>query len=664
MKTEILLVQQKQAEEALKESEQRYKRLLSATTDYIYTVSLNGGKTSHGLGCEAVTGYSPDDFEGDCYLWYRIIHEEDRPEVLKQVDRILKGELPPPLEHRIVHRDGRPRWIRNTTIPRRNGDGKLIGYDGLIKDITERKLSELALEHERTLLRTLVDNLPDFIFVKDSASRFIMDNLAHARALGARDVGEVLGKTDEDFLPEATASRHRQAEESVFRSGQPQFNVEESFADTAGIRRWFSVTRVPLRDQQGRVEGLVGIKHDMTDHKRAEQTIRESQERLALVVRGSNDGIWDWNVVTGETFFSSRWKTMLGFQDDEIENRYSAWEDLIHPDDREKVRQCVQSYLAGDAPVYVVEHRLRHKDGTYRWILARGVMQRDAEGRPVRMAGSHMDLTELKTALEQLKKVHQDLLDAQDHLVQAARFESMGTLAAGVAHEVKNPLQVVLFGIHYLSHKLQTPDKDVLVTLNDMRDSVTRANTIVSGLLDLSRATEFKLATSHLNPVIQQCLSLIRAKLDAAGVMAIPDLGADLPRTRLNEIKMEQVFLNLLLNAIQAMPSGGTLTVTTRAIVLDENASAIPPRFRKFPPAQRLVLAEVRDTGMGIKPEILPRLFDPFFSTKPTGVGTGLGLFVSKLIVDRHGGVIGIDNAPEGGALAWVALKTETEGGT
>ena len=521
----------------------------------------------------------------------------------------------------------------------------------------------MALEHERNLLRTLVDNLPDCIFVKDTAGRFSMVNCAHARALGAKDVSEVVGKTDADFLPEATVSRHRQAEESVLRSGEPQINVEESLVDEAGNQRWFSVTRVPLKDAHGRVEGLVGIKHDITDRKRAEQAIRESQERLALVIRGSNDGIWDWNILTGETYFSPRWKDMIGFQDDEIENRFSAWENLIHPDDREKVRQRVQSYLAGDAPVYEMEHRLRHKDGSYRWILARGVMQRDAEGRPVRMAGSHMDLTELKNALEQLKKAHQDLLDAQDHLIQAARFESMGTLAAGVAHEVKNPLQVVLFGIHYLSCKLQSPDKEVLDTLREMRNSVERANSIISDLLTLSRGSEFELKSGILNRVILRCLHLIRTKLDAAGVTAPLNLAADLPMTLLNEIKMEQVFLNLLLNAIQAMPVGGTLTVTTRTVVLDENDSAIPPRFRKFQPRQRLVLAEVRDTGPGIKPEVLPRLFDPFFSTKSPGVGTGLGLFVSKLIVERHGGVIGIDNAPEGGALAWVALKAETEGG-
>jgi len=663
MKTEILLVERNQATEALTESEQRYKRLLAATTDYIYTVNLGDGKTIHYPGCEGVTGYTPASFEKDPFLWYRIIYEDDRPEVLKQVDRILKGKATTPLEHRIVHRDGSLRWIRNTTTPHYNGGGGLIGYDGLISNITERKLSEEALERERNLLRTLVDNLPDFIFVKDTASRLQMANLAHARALGASDVEAVLGKSDADFLPAALASKHRIEEEAVFHSKQPQHNVEESLVDSAGHQKWFSVTRVPLKDSHGAVMGLVGIKHDVTERKEAEQKIRESEERLSLVIRGSNDGIWDWNIATGEAYFSPRWKNMLGYDDEEIENRLSAWEELIHPDDRDAVKQCVQSYLAGEVPVYELEHRLRHKDGTYRWILARGLMQRDANGKPIRMAGSHMDLTALKNATEELKAAHKELLETQDRLIQAARFESMGTLASGVAHEVRNPLQTMLMGVSFLSRKLREPNEDVSSALKDMEESVTRADSIISELLALSRVTEFQLRSQNLNPIIQKCLKLNKAKMDASGVTTALNLEPDLPRAQLNALKMEQVFLNLLDNAIQAMPSGGNLTVTTRMVVLDRDPAAIPPIFRKFRAAERLIVADVRDTGTGIDPAILLRLFDPFFTTKPVGVGTGLGLFVVRMIIERHGGVIHLDNAPGGGAVATIALKAEEEGG-
>ena len=614
--------------------------MLAATTDYIYTVNIEHGlsrSTYHGPGCEAVTGYSPTDFANDPYLWYRIIHEEDRPAVLAQFEQILRGELPPPLEHRIICRDGSLRWIRNTTIPHRNGQSRLVAYDGLISDITERKCSEENLQAERNLLRTLVDNLPDYIFVKDTASRILMDNIAHARALGATDERAVLGKTDRDFVPEAQAARHRAAEESVFRSGQAQCNVEEPFIDAAGNQHWLSVTRVPLRNGQGKIVGLVGIGHDITNRKRAEQALRESQERLSLVIRGSNDGIWDWNVTTNEAYFSPRWKSMLGYEDHEIENRFSAWEGLIHPDDREAALARVRSYFAGEIPVYELEHRLRHKDGSYRWILARGVVLRDASGKPVRMAGSHMDVTELKNAAERLRQANLELQETQTQLVQAARFESIGTLAAGVAHEVKNPLQTILMGLHYLSQKLASANGDVALALSDMRESVIRANTIISDLLTLSKVTQFQMRTESLNEIIQHSLRLVHTQLDAAGVIVALNLAPDLPAAELDKHRMEQVFLNLFLNSIQAMPAGGALTVTTRAMVRDEDAASVPPFFRKFKPSQRLIVVEVKDTGTGIKETDLPRVFDPFFTTKPPGVGTGLGLSMAKMIIDRHG---------------------------
>ncbi len=534
MNTEILRAECSSAVEALKESEERYRRLLDATTDYIYTVKLENGRTrstSHGPGCEGVTGYSPADFSEDPYLWYKIIHEDDRLRVKGHLSGILEGKPPLPFEHRIVRRDGTVRWIRNTAIPHYNGNGVLVGYDGLICDITETKLSEEAL--------------------------------------------------------------------------------------------------------------------------------RQSQERLALVIKGSTDGIWDWNVITNEAYFSPRWKNMLGYEDGEIENNFASWEALIHPDDLEPAKQRVQAYLAGDIPVYELEHRLRHKNGSYLWILARGVALRDATGRAVRMCGSHVDVTELRNTSQRLKTANQELLETRDELIKAARFESIGTLAAGVAHEVKNPLQTILMGLSLLERKVHTRDADVSQTLKDMRDSVHRANAIISDLLTLSRVTTFQLKSENLNRIIHHSLRLTKIKLEAARVVLDLHLAPDLPPVLIDESKIEQMLLNLFLNAIQAMPSGGRLMVTTRTLVLEETSGEIEPLFRRFQPGQRLVVAEVQDTGTGIKPEHLGRVWDAFFTTKPVGVGTGLGLCIARMIIDRHDGVIDLRNAAPGGALALVALKAE-----
>lgn len=550
METTIILAERKLSEQALQESEERYRRLLASVTDYIYTVTVREDRstaTTHGPGCEAVTGYRPDEFDANRSLWYWMIHPEDRPAVLAQITRILKGEAPPPLEHRILHKDGRTRWIRNTPVLRRDAQGHVAAYDGLVSNITERKLAEIA--------------------------------------------------------------------------------------------------------------------------------VRESEERLALVIQGSSDGIWDWNVTTGAVYFSPRWKSMLGYADHEIENTFSSWERLLHPEDRERARAQVQAYFVGGAPAFELEQRLRHKDGSYRWILARGVAIRNAEGKPVRMAGSHVDLTERKQAEEQLKRAyaelarsqeslqqtleqlqasHEELQATQSQLIQAAKFESIGTLAAGVAHEIKNPLQIILMGLEYLARNVAAGDENVALTLGDMRSAVDRANSVVRELLRFSAPTEFERKPEDLNILIERPLRLIHNQLTAARVAVVRKLAADLPAVAVDAAKVEQVFTNLFINALHAMPQGGTLSVGTRLARLGEEAPRQEVLFRKFKPGDAVVVAEIRDTGTGIPEANLAKVFDPFFTTKP--LGTGLGLSVAKKIVDLHSGAIDIRNAPPGGVAVTLAF--------
>lgn len=536
---------------ALADCEKRYQRLLAATSDYVYSVEFNHGdpSTTHGPGCEAVTGYSPAEFANDAYLWYRVIHDEDRPAVMAQVDLILKDKLPAALEHRIFHKNGGIRWIRNTPIPHWSNVGKLQGYDGLISDITARK--------------------------------------------------------------------------------------------------------------------------------EAENRLRQSQERLALVIEGSSDGVWDWDVATGQTYFSPRWKSMLGYAEDEVQNTFEAWQGLLHPDDREVTLATVRNYFAGQRQTYELEHRLRHKDGTYRWILTRGAALRDADGKPLRMAGSHVDITERILAAERLKKAneklaarecilkrlvlklkasHQELKKAQLELIQAAKLESLGTLAAGVAHEVKNPLQTILLGLDYLDSRLNQSDENIIVTLSDMRDAVKRANTIVRELLILATNSDFQRVPEDINGLIGRSLLLVKNALNSSQIEVKQELASSLPRLPLDIPKMEQVFINLFLNSLQAMSHGGTLTIRTRELRLAEPA-AREPFYRKFQPGQTLVVTEVQDTGTGLNETVLGRVFDPFFTTKPVGVGTGLGLSMAKKIIDAHDGNIEIKNATGGGALVVIVLK-------
>jgi signal transduction histidine kinase len=294
------------------------------------------------------------------------------------------------------------------------------------------------------------------------------------------------------------------------------------------------------------------------------------------------------------------------------------------------------------------------------------------------MAGSHVDLSErkqaeeqlqgayaelsrneaaLKAALQKLKTANQELQTTQLELIQAAKLESIGTLAAGVAHEVKNPLQTILMGLDYLANNLPSDSDNTTLVLSDMRDAVTRANLIVRELLRLSAATDFEPREEDLNNLVERSLRLINNEIIALPVTVERKLAADLPPVPLDRSKMEQVFINLFINALQAMSQGGVLTVTTRHRRFGEDLRMSGSTFPQFKPGELVVIAEVQDTGKGISEANLPKIFDPFFTTKPVGIGTGLGLSVVKKIIDLHGAAIDIRNNPLGGVLATLMLR-------
>lgn len=411
------------------------------------------------------------------------------------------------------------------------------------------------------------------------------------------------------------------------------------------------------------------------------EALRASEKRLAMVIMGSNDGIWDWNVVSNEVYFSSRWKGMLGYEDHEIGNTFAAWESLLHPDDRDRANLMINGYLAGNIPSYHLEYRLRHKDGGYRWILSRGVVSRDASGRPVRMAGSHVDLTDLKQAEQELRNANRELQESQARLqdtladlsashaelektqlelIQAAKLESVGTLAAGVAHEVKNPLQIIIMGLDFLDRQFPAADEATLVTLTDMRDAALRADSITRELLHFSSAGDFDPCPADLEAVVERSLWLLRTDITKSGVTVVKELAGNLPKISIDVSKIQQVLINLIGNALQAMDRSGILTIRTSA---GHSGQLSPPDYPTAHPHrtdENLVMLRLHDTGPGIPKDQMHRIFDPFFTTKAVGAGTGLGLSVVKKIIDLHCGIIHFRSSPRGGlevTLAFAAIR-------
>ena len=252
----------------------------------------------------------------------------------------------------------------------------------------------------------------------------------------------------------------------------------------------------------------------------------------------------------------------------------------------------------------------------------------------------------LVEALADLQKSHADLEATQWQLIEATKLESIGRLAAGVAHEVKNPLMTLTMVADYLAQVIPAGEPDAATMIQDMRDAIQRANRVISELLEFSRPGELTLKPEDLHAIVDRALSLVKLEVARRHIDVVRQFGEALPALPMDKNKMEQVLVNIFMNAIQAMPQGGTLTIRTSAAAAEPGDP--PP-----------VTVEIDDTGPGIPDAHLARVFDPFFTTKPTGQGTGLGLSVARQIIQLHGGTIELRNRVEGGARVTIVLNPE-----
>jgi PAS domain S-box-containing protein len=328
----------------------------------------------------------------------------------------------------------------------------------------------------------------------------------------------------------------------------------------------------------------------------------------------------------------------------------------------QRLRDAVRRVLAGEDDITLADLALPHPGGEARPVEVRVAAVREQSG----IDGAVLvfrDLSErrrVEAALHQtsdeLRQSHRELKEAQMQLIQAAKLESIGRLAAGVAHEVKNPLAVVQLGMDYLQQVLEL-DQTTGQVFADMQEAVSRADTVVRGLLDFSRERELDLRPSGINDIIGASLQLVRHELTQRNLRLDLDLAGDIPERPLDSDKLRQVFLNLFMNAMHAMDHDGTLRITSRVLPLRADDLGSQALEAGFLAGDRAIRVHVEDSGPGIQPENLTRLFDPYFTTKPMGEGTGLGLSVTRNIVTLHRGSIDLGNRPGGGARAVLLFR-------
>jgi len=350
-----------------------------------------------------------------------------------ELDLIARDGAVREFEFQIRRIDGQVRTVLDACTAVRDPKTQDIVYHGILIDITERKEAETALRQSEERLRRVVASAPIMVFATDHRGIFTLSEGRGLAALGLRP-GEMVGRSFFDVyaeVPHLTALARR------VLAGHEVHDVVTVLGAVLDVHAG------PILDSRGAVLGGSGVATDITERIRAEEALRVSEERYALAVRGANDGLWDWSIADDRVYFSPRWKEMLGYGDEEIRNHSDEWFSRVHPDDAAKLRWELQEHFSGGSPLFEHEHRIEHKDGSYRWMLCRGVAVRDAEGNATRVAGSLTDITERKLAERQL--FHDAFHDTLTQIPNRGLFHDLLARAVGRLRRHDDYLFAVLF---------------------------------------------------------------------------------------------------------------------------------------------------------------------------------------------------------------------------
>jgi two-component system, cell cycle sensor histidine kinase and response regulator CckA len=399
-------------------------------------------------------------------------------------------------------------------------------------------------------------------------------------------------------------------------------------------RMWLLVDAVPRFDQGGHVSDVVCTFVNITARHTAEQALIESQRRLEQAVKAGQIGLWESDLTTHAITYSAQWKRNLGYEPHEISDSLDEWISRLHPEDRDRTVAEVYAYVAGEQSESVNAFRLRHKDGRYRHILGRGVKVLDAQGKAVRLVGTAVDISE-RTELQQ-------------QLQHAQKMESVGRLAGGIAHDFNNILTVINTAAELVLHEPDVPEA-VRTDVADIRAAGERAALLTRQLLAFSRKQLLSPEPLSLNAVLRSMESMLRRVITENIRLEIV-LGDGMGKVLADRGQLEQVVMNLVVNARDAMAAGGTLRIVSQQVHCDAadvgDGVLIPSGD----------FAQLCISGVGMDEQTARMIFEPFFTTKAPGHGTGLGLSTAYGIVRQSGGIISVESTPNVGTVFDVLL--------
>jgi len=629
----------------LADSEARFRNLVEASPDWIWETDAQGRYTYVGPQVGPLLGYTPDELIGSTPFDLMPPEEAQRVSVL--FSAIVATQRPfENLENTNLHRNGQSVVLETSGVPIFDRQGTLVGYRGVDHDITESKRSERELLESTALLRTVIDESPDIILMKDWNGRFLFGNSTLAGLYGTTSEN-LVGKSDEDFNSnQEQVAFFLENIRGVIRSGQTQVVQEDSTDSASGEVRHYQSIKKPLVGPDGDPRILV-IATDITEMRRAQDKVEASEKRLSYALEATGEGVWDWDVASNVVAHNAQWCRVLGLNAEFRQHPVEDFISLLHAEDRERAMQAVAQCLTEDTP-YASEHRMCRHDGSVIWVEDRGrVVERGPQGEPLRMVGSVLDITERKAMVAELK-AHRDHLEvlvaertrqleaARDEAERLARVKS--EFLANMSHEIRTPLNAILgfarIGLREaLGQKTGEACQRVL-------DSGHHLLGVVNDILDYSKLESGRFAIEtcafRIASVVERAVGFIAERAAAKSLPLTLDLADDLPEWVAGDaLRLQQILTNLLANAVKFTETGA-VTLSTRC----EGAH---------------ILFQIDDSGVGMSPEQISRLFTPFeqadSSTTRKYGGTGLGLAISLKLARFMGGNIVALSTPGQGSV-------------
>jgi PAS domain S-box-containing protein len=624
----------KKAEEAIRESEERYRNLVQNLGEGLAIIDQSARIQFANPAAEKIFGVPAGGLVGVNVMAH--LEKERAASFLSEIERVPRGgKIAYTLE--ISRSDGQARTLEFAVSPQFDQKEKFTATLVAFHDITEQKRLEESLEQERRLLLTLINNLPDYIYLKDTEGRFILVNQAQARLVRATDPRDLIGRKDSDYVAENLACKYRVDDLRVIEGARSLVNIEEQTQGVAGELKWVLTTKVPLVGIDGKVTGLVGISRDITERKKTEEELRESEKKYRLLLDTLNEGIWAIDKDDITSFVNPRMASMMGYAEEELLGR-SIYGFLDPPNEDPRLDNERRRGISGQ-----FDREIVRKDGTRIFTRSKSAPIVGENGEYLGSIASVIDLTEQRKAEDEVQRL-------QGQLLQAQKMEAIGRLAGGVAHDFNNLLMTILGNIELIKEREQA--RGVIVECAEqVQRAGLRAAELTHQLLAFSRKQMLQPKVLDLNALVENLSKMLR-RLIGEDVTLELHPGTGIGNVKADPGQIEQVILNLAVNARDAMPDGGRLILETRNSAADELV-----QYGRFDisPGPYVVLS-IRDTGVGMDETVRAHLFEPFFTTKEAGRGTGLGLSTVYGIVKQSGGYVLVDSQPGKGTTFLILL--------